>query len=123
MSIRAQTLKNFAKSQFWGFKAFRAHGAHGALGPAATHPPGTTTETDTVTRAAPTANAPRDRIRRAGRFTPLTLTYSDQGPGEPWVAGAHLVRPGILNIHPWGAWGAPWNSQKSTLGTNEEAFL
>ena len=67
--------------------AYGAHGAHGALGaygypwapgPAATHPPGTETETtetttDTATRAAPIANAPRDRIRRAGRFTPLTL--------------------------------------------------
>ena len=125
MSIRAQTLIFFAKSEFLGFKVFRAplgpmgpmglmgpigpmgpmgpmgpkgpmgpmgpmgpigaHGAHWgswangdpwALGPAATHPPGTETETettDTATRAAPIANAPRDHIRRAGQFPPPTL--------------------------------------------------
>ena len=72
MSIRAQTLNFFAKSQFLGFKVFWAHGAHAAPGPAATHPRGATTETDRVTRAAPIANAPRDHIRRAGRFpTPI----------------------------------------------------
>ena len=87
MSIRAQTLNFFYEIGVFGLQGFPAplgpmepiwaHGAHGAhgdpwaLGPAATHPPGTETETtDTATRAAPIANAPRDRIRRAGRFTP-----------------------------------------------------
>ena len=79
MSIRAQTLTFFTKAEFWDFKVFQARGDPWALGPAATHPPGTETETtetettDTATRAAPIANAPRDRIRLARRFTSLTL--------------------------------------------------
>ena len=76
----------FMKSEFSDFKVFRpplgpmrpigthwTHGAHGDLwtrGLAATHPP--RTETGTATRAVLIANAPRDRIRRARRFTSLT---------------------------------------------------
>ena len=72
MSIRAKTLIVFLRNRrFWGSRFSGPMG--GAPGPAATHLLGTTTRTDTATRAAPIANAPRDRIRRAGRFTPLTL--------------------------------------------------
>ena len=70
----------------WVAAGPRAHGdpMGAGAGPAANHPPGTTeteTETETTTgaasRAAPIANAHRDRIRRAGRFTPLTLIKVD----------------------------------------------
>ena len=79
MSIRAQTLNNFAKSQFLDFKVFWAHGAHGA---GRDPPAGNDNENDDNghgdTSHPHSQRAQGSHIRCAGRFTPLTLTFSWQ---------------------------------------------